>query len=233
MAVGRLGTVEKALRVLTAISEHQPVTVTRLARALAMDKSGVQRTVVTLQDAGWLRQDPATAAWSLDAQALVVGRRFAGGLFDRARPHLEALARTTGETVTLWVVRGPSFVAVDSVDSSHPLRIVIPVGLEAPLSTGAGVAAFLDDDARAHLGDALPPEPELAAIRARGYYVTTAGAPGTAAVGAPVYAPGPGTSAVGTLLVTAPSSRLDLTELEAMAPKLLDAAEAVSRGRAG
>jgi IclR family acetate operon transcriptional repressor len=235
MAVGRLGTVEKALRVLTAISEQQPVTVTRLARALDMDKSGVQRTVVTLHDAGWLRQDPATSAWSLDAQALVVGRRFAGGLVDRARPHLEALASATGETVTLWVVRGPSFVVVDSVESSQPLRIVIPVGLEAPLTTGPGVAAFLDEEARGHLGDAVPPEDELAAVRARGYYVTTGGAAGTIAIGAPVYAPGPGpgASAVGTLLVTAPVSRAGVTELEAMAPRLLAAAGAVSAGRAG
>jgi IclR family acetate operon transcriptional repressor len=231
MAVGRLGTVEKALRVLTAVSEQQPVTVTRLARALDMDKSGVQRAVVTLRDAGWLRQDPATSAWSLDAQALVVGRRFAGGLLDRARPHLEALARETGETVTLWVVRGPSFVAVDTVDSEHALRIVVPVGLHAPLATGAGVAAFLDDEARWHLGEDLPSEAELDAVRADGYYLTTAGAPGTVAMGAPVYSPEPGTAAVGAILVTAPASRVTEAELRSHAPELLRAAAAVSAGR--
>ncbi|MGR7002277.1 hypothetical protein ACU686_36760 [Yinghuangia aomiensis] len=168
-----------------------------------MDKSGVQRTVVALHDAGLAASGPRDAcAWSLDAQALVVGRPVRqAACSDRARPHLEALASATGKPLTLWVVRGPSFVVVDSVESSQPLRIVIPVGLEAPLTTGPGVAAFLDEEARGHLGDAVPPEDELAAVRARGYYVTTGGAAGTIAMGAPVYAPGPGpgASAVGTL----------------------------------
>ncbi|WP_331767249.1 IclR family transcriptional regulator [Embleya sp. NBC_00896] len=233
MAVGRLGTVEKAMRVLTAISERQPVTVTGLARALDIDKSAVQRTVVTLRDAGWLRQDPASSAWSLDAQALVVGRRFAGGLLDRARPHLEALARSTGETVTLWVVRGPSFVAVDSVDSEHALRIVVPVGLHAPLSTGAGAAAFLDADAQKFLGDDLPAPAELDAIRSRGYYLTTGGSPGTIAIGAPVYPPQAGTAALGTVLITAPTSRVTPSELRARAPELLRTAAAISGRFAG
>jgi len=230
MAVGRLGTVEKALRVLEAVSERQPITVTALSRALGMDKSAVQRVVVTLEHAGWLRRDAITSAWSLDARTLVVGRRFAGGLLDRARPHLKELARVTGETVTLWVVRGASFVAVESVESEQSLRIVIPVGLHAPLTTAPEAGAFLTDEARAHLAGALPDVTRLAAIRERGYYVTSDGAPGTVAIGAPIHPPESGAGAVATVLIAAPASRMTTDELSTMAPLLRRTAAAVSAG---
>src|SRR4051812_7098462 len=96
MPVKTLQTVENAFGVLEAVAEHQPVGVSALARSLGLDKAAVQRILVTLGAVGWLQPSGEGGTWALSPQALVVGRRYAPGLRDRARPHLEALQEATG-----------------------------------------------------------------------------------------------------------------------------------------
>ena len=60
--VKTLRTVDKALRVLDAVAEHQPIGVGALARLLTMDKSAVQRILVSLQRAGWICPAGGSAA---------------------------------------------------------------------------------------------------------------------------------------------------------------------------
>ncbi|WP_324609648.1 helix-turn-helix domain-containing protein [Streptomyces sp. WM6386] len=45
----------RSLRVLEAVAQHQPVTVGELTKIFGLPKSTVQRTLVTLAEAGWLR----------------------------------------------------------------------------------------------------------------------------------------------------------------------------------
>ena len=55
MAVKPLQSLQRALSVIEAIAANQPIGVAALARLLGEDKSAVQRDLMTLADAGWIR----------------------------------------------------------------------------------------------------------------------------------------------------------------------------------
>jgi IclR family transcriptional regulator, acetate operon repressor len=151
--VKQLSTVEKAFRVLVAISEHQPIGLTALARLLDLDRAAVQRILATLDAIGWIAPAaPASDGWELTPQALIIGRRCAPGLRTAARPLLEGLAADSGETGLLIMVDHGRVVVVDVVDSTQPLRVSVPLGFDAPLSDFEPFLAFFSEDELAALG---------------------------------------------------------------------------------
>jgi DNA-binding IclR family transcriptional regulator len=210
MAVARLSTVEKALRVLSAVSDRQPISGSALARELDMDKNAVQRILITLGHQGWLQQDRQAGGWRLGPQSLVVGGRYAGALRDRAHPLLHDLAAETGETVTLWSVEGDAFTVVDAVESSQTIRGTIPIGYSASVSEGGDFLAFCATEMRARLeassGMPAMTEDEIKAVRRQGYYVVDTSYTSTLAIGAPVWEGRPSPAAA--VLLVAPTERL-------------------------
>jgi IclR family acetate operon transcriptional repressor len=177
-----------ALLVLEGVADHQPAGVGQLSRVLGLPKSSVQRALRTLGAAGWIQ--PAAGGvtrWVLTARARHVGR-LAGedtGIREAAMAAMEMLRRESGETVHLMVPDGDRAVLVERLQTSHPVRIVLPLGSSAPLHGSSNGKAMLarmrPDAARAALGDELPRytdativdwellETELAEIRGRGY----------------------------------------------------------------
>ena len=224
MAVPRLSTVEKAFHVLGVVAECQPIGVAALTRATGLDKSAVQRIVATLQHVGWLQPATRSTGWELAPEALVVGRRAASGFVTRARPHLEALAADTSETVALWVLDGDRFVCVDAIESRQQLRVVIAAGLVVPVADAREFLAFVDIADRGALGGMLTEE-SIAEIVARGYYLV-ADAEGTHAVGVPVR-DGEG-AAVGAVTVVAPVSRTSARDTTRLGRRTIDAAVRIS-----
>jgi DNA-binding IclR family transcriptional regulator len=210
MAVARLSTVEKALRVLSAVSDRQPISGSALARELDMDKNAVQRILITLGHQGWLQQDRQAGGWRLGPQSLVVGGRYAGALRDRAHPLLHDLAAETGETVTLWSVEGDAFTVVDAVESSQTIRGTIPIGYSASVLEGGHFLAFCAAEMRARLeassGMPAMTEDEIKAVRRQGYYVVDTSYTSTLAIGAPVWEGRPSPAAA--VLLVAPTERL-------------------------
>src|ERR1700712_3041496 len=162
MAVARLSTVEKALRVLSAVSDSQPISGSALARDLDLDKNAVQRILITPGHLGWLQQDRKAGGWRLGPQSLVIGGRYAGALRERAHPLLHDLAAETGETVTLWSVEGDAFTVVDAVESSQTIRGTIPIGYSASVTEGGDFLAFCERELRARLeaSSGMPPMTE-------------------------------------------------------------------------
>jgi IclR family transcriptional regulator, acetate operon repressor len=232
VAVPRLSTVEKAFRVLGVVAEQQPIGMAALTRATGLDKSAVQRIVATLQHVGWLQPATRASGWELAPEALVVGRRAASGFVARARPHLEALAADTSETVALWVLDGDRFVCVDAIESGQQLRVVIAAGMVVPVTDAGEFLAFVPADRRPRLGGALTDaltdaldDDEVAAIVARGYYLV-ADAEGTHAVGVPVR-DGEG-EAIGAVTVVAPVSRTSARDTARLGRRTIDAAVRIS-----
>src|ERR1044072_5213519 len=63
----------RSLRILEAVAQHQPVTVGELTKIFGLPKSTVQRTLVTLSEAGWLRASRGdTTRWEVGARVLAV-----------------------------------------------------------------------------------------------------------------------------------------------------------------
>jgi DNA-binding IclR family transcriptional regulator len=233
MAVARLSTVEKALRVLSAVADSQPISGSALARELAMDKNAVQRILITLGHLGWLQQDRRAGGWRLGPQSLVVGGRYAGALRERAHPLLHDLAAETGETVTLWSVEGDAFTVVDAVESTQTIRGTIPIGYSASITEGGDFLAFCERELRTRLVSAsgLPglSEEQVEAVRRQGYYVVDTSYTSTIAVGAPVWEGRPSPAAA--VLLVAPAERLR-DKVAETGQRMREVGAALSLGRA-
>ncbi|WP_181786229.1 IclR family transcriptional regulator [Streptomyces phytophilus] len=136
-----------ALRVLEEVAVRQPVGVADLARALEMPKSSVQRALVTLHTAGWIRQaGESTTRWAVTTKALHVGRRATSelSLRDAAVPIMEELRRRTDETVHLTIPEsGDRVVLIERLQTSKPVRIVMPLGMNLSLHASANGKAVL------------------------------------------------------------------------------------------
>lgn len=194
MAVKGLRSTERVLAVLEAVAEHQPIGVGALTRLLDADKSAVQRALVTLEAAGWIRSTgEEQTRWEPTTRVLVVAgnARRRSGIGRRSRAALEALHRETGETTILAVPDGRRVVIVDVVESTQMVRTAPHIGMVVPVAESAMgnavLAAMPDAEVAAFLG--APPDAVLAAdlaeVRRLGWS-RNEHQPGAASVGAAV-----------------------------------------------
>jgi IclR family acetate operon transcriptional repressor len=185
-----LRNVLNTLRVLEEVASRQPIGVGELARVLDMPKSSVQRALVTLHTAGWIRPAAGEVTrWVITTRALAVGGRASGDLDLRgaALPIMEELRRRTGETIHLTVPEDGKMVLIERLETDKPVRTSMALGHALPLhasANGKAVLAYSSAEVlRPLLVDELPrytdttitdPDElraELAAIRERGFAV--------------------------------------------------------------
>lgn len=134
--------IARAARVLRTL-ETAPdgITIAQITRASALPRTTVQRLVSALQaeqlvavSGGQVRLGPALARLAAATHQDV--RR-------RLRPHLEALAHETGESVDAWVLRAGAAVLIDQVTAQQEVRVVVSLGSSYPLNCTAPGKAFL------------------------------------------------------------------------------------------
>ncbi|MGQ4514285.1 IclR family transcriptional regulator domain-containing protein [Streptomyces sp. DW26H14] len=180
-----------ALRVLEEVAARQPIGVADLARVLEMPKSSVQRALVTLRTAGWIRQaGEESSRWVVTTKALHVGRRATGelSLRDTAVPFMEALRRRIDETIHLTVPEGSDrMVLIERLETSKSVRTFMQLGMNLPVHASANGKAVLaarpEEAAERYIAEGLPRftgttiveadllRAELTATRLRGYAV--------------------------------------------------------------
>jgi IclR family transcriptional regulator, acetate operon repressor len=136
-----VGSVEHALKLLTALSDHPSLAVKQSAELLGVAPSTAHRLLTTLQASGFVVQDPGTRRYgagpALLAVALASLQRIDVGRV--ARPHLSALAAETRETASLAVAEGTTIRFIDSVEGSEVVRVSSRTGEVAPAHlTAAG-----------------------------------------------------------------------------------------------
>ena len=216
MAVKRSSSATRVLKVFEQLAAQQPIGVSALARDLAADKSAVQRDLMTLADAGWIRAAASGAGqWELTPHVLTLARppHSTDSLRQRVRPALERLRGDTGETAYLTVPDGDQFVVIDAFESQHMLRMVPPIGLIVPVRGSATARAILPHLPEAEqerlLGapvtDAL--RAEFHATLARGYAVNDGEVTPSAIALASAIVPRQRAPA-GALVLTGPAERL-------------------------
>jgi IclR family acetate operon transcriptional repressor len=223
------------LATFEALAEHQPIGVGALARALGDDKSAVQRALMTLSEAGWIRRTSADPArWEVTTRALRIAHDAyqRTGLRERVRPALEQLRAGTGETAILNVPEAGEVVVVDVAESPQMLRTAPAVGFVVPVPhSAAGLAILaalpadelvtyldgpLDDDLRSRLDD----------VRRRGWSVNDRDAtPGASAVGAAVTEQG---RPVASITISGPADRMGHDVLDRLGPIVAAAATGLS-----
>lgn len=216
MAVKRSLSAGRMLAVFELVARHQPIGVSALARALGADKSAVQRDIMTLADAGWIRAVPSLRGqWELTLHALSLVRPpySSDSLRHRLRPMLERLHEGTGETVYLNLPHKDGFIVVDALESQHMLRVVPSLGMNVPMkgtATARAYLAYLDEHTQQDvLGHppTLAMQQDFATIRERGYAVCNGEVlPGSVAIAAPVFT-APNTP-TGVIVLVGPDERL-------------------------
>jgi IclR family acetate operon transcriptional repressor len=237
-----------ALTVMEEIASQQPIGVSDLARRLALSKTTVHRSLLTLAEAGWIEATgDRRALWSLSVKALSVAGRAVDsqhGLRGVAVPVMEDLRRATEETIHLLVRERTHVVLIERLDGIKAVRVFNPVGGRGSVfrtSSGKAMLAALPQAeldryvdilrGRAELG-AQAPEPflaELEQVRRRGFAINLASnQPDVHAVAAAILdARGAPLAAV---TVSAPPERLPPSTCERIGPLVVDAARRISVG---
>ena len=216
MAVKTIRSVDNALTVMEGVATSQPIGVSALARLLDLDKNAVQRILLTLGQAGWIRQVDG-GEWQITSRPLQIGTRYIPGLRDSARPHLEQLQRDSGETVLLFARDALSMVVLDAIDSGHALRMTVPVGTAVPITRSGAFDSFLSDadrellaaaDGQAHVTNRSSAQ-HLADVRSVGYFVLDDLYPNAIAAGSPVF--NANGAPIACVTVVGPRARVDTT----------------------
>jgi IclR family acetate operon transcriptional repressor len=139
--------VRTALRVLERISEDGQAGLSELARSLGEPKSTIQRNLLTLHEAGWIKPIHlhGRRGWALSAKVASLARRLepAKGLRDHALVVMEQLRDETLETIHLTILDGDRAVLIERLDSPQTLRTVRALGSSAPLHVTSNGKAML------------------------------------------------------------------------------------------
>lgn len=145
-AVAGTQTLLRGLAVLECVADG--VTEARgIAARLGTERSTTHRMLASLVAAGYLHHIPF-AGYSLGPKLIRLGAQAleARPIVAIARPHLERLARETGDTVHLGVTQGADVLYLDKISGTRGLEMRSRVGHRMPLAlTGVGKALMLGE----------------------------------------------------------------------------------------
>lgn len=141
-------TLLRGLDVMEAVSKGV-MALPQLAEHLSLTKSTTHRLASALVDRGYLGFTPREG-YRLGPKLLQLGflAQTQADVVEVARPHIEALAAATEDTVHLGVLDGDQALYLDKIPGRRRIQISSRVGDRQPLSsTGLGKALMLDHDA--------------------------------------------------------------------------------------
>jgi IclR family pca regulon transcriptional regulator len=143
--------IERGLAVIAALGHPGPgLTVADVARAIGVTRASARRTLLTLEQLGYLRCDEHR--FTLAPKLLDVGHGYRAGLAlpDIARPHLQQLMEATDEFCSVSVLDGDETLCVARVAPARIMNVAMPVGTRLPAyatCVGRVLLAALDSDA--------------------------------------------------------------------------------------
>lgn len=140
--------VENALDLLDALGEcEEDIRIARLSERLNLGKAKVFRLMATLERRGYVERE-RTGIYHIGVSAFETAQKLLSRftLLNKARPVMEALARTSGESVYLAIQRGQDILLVDMIDTLEQIKVVSLLGKRYPLTaTALGQVFTLDE----------------------------------------------------------------------------------------
>src|SRR5713101_3161007 len=238
---------DRAARILDCFRLERPeLRLTEITAATGLHKSTAYRLLEVMRRHHFVLSDEATGAYRIGIRLFELGAiAMAGCGFEKyARPALEELASTTGETAHLCVLHESEIVHIAKVESSFALRIATPVGGRHPAyctSDGKAILAHLPAEAiAAYLGTTelrpLTPKTitspallkaQLRRVAEQGYALDDEEVhEGVRGVAAPVrdYSG----EVVAAITITGPASRITRSKLPELAEHVIKAADNIS-----
>jgi DNA-binding IclR family transcriptional regulator len=138
--------VQKACRILRALSDRRTTRLTDIATAAGLDKATTLRLLEALARDGFVVRDADTKQYSPGAELFVLGAAALARFDPRpaVRPSLLRLANTFEDTAILSIPSGAESICVDVEEGRYPIRAnYLQVGSRRPLGVGAGSLALL------------------------------------------------------------------------------------------
>ena len=133
---------DRAFRILAALSDGQPRSLLELAGAIDLSTSTTFRLLATLVQYRYVQRDEQTNQYSLGLACLELARAYyeENDLRRVALPELERLRNETKETVHLAVLDQMEIVYIEKLQGLHPIGLMgSRVGGRAPVyCTGVG-----------------------------------------------------------------------------------------------
>ena len=222
-----VGVLDRAVDVLDAV-EDGARSFTAIAEATGLTKPTAHRMITALQAHGFLMH-VGGVGYALGPRLLTLATTAMRELPLRqlARPTLEQLARTTGESAQLYVRHRDTRICVDAVESDNELRTFVPIGASLPLGRGSAGKVFLawgppsDEDVE-------DIRQSISTTRRRGWADSYGERePGVASVSAPIF--GPNDHLLAAISVSGPRSRLAPLQAKRYGPAVVEAANQVER----
>lgn len=141
-----MDSVKSVLRIIEAVATSPEIGVSDLSRQLQQPKTTVQRGLMTLHEAGWIRPtNEPRRRWKITSKLFMLSRsaETEARLRRAALPIMQTLRDETQETTHLMVREERHLVLIERVDSPLALRTVRDLGSRSPLHTSANGKAFL------------------------------------------------------------------------------------------
>ena len=137
-SISGVGVVDKVVAVLRSLEANGPSSLVELQEATGMPRATAHRLASALEDHGLVRRE-TNGKFALGMGLVSMGKAASSALplMDIARPVLDSLRTTTGESVQLYVHEGDGRRCVVSLESPHGLRWIVPEGSLLPLDAGS------------------------------------------------------------------------------------------------
>lgn len=229
----------------TLVLSEEPRGVTDLANDLGLNKSNIHRLLQTLVHRGYVQKEAVTGRYQCTLKLWQLGAVLAERIEIKsiARPFILQLAHQTLETVHLSILEDLEVVYVEKIESPQPVGTYSRLGRRAPgycTATGKALLAWLPDEALKPLEGRLEKftdrtitdletlRHELRRIREQGFAVNRGEWHDTVCgLGAPIFdASRKVCAAIG---LSGPIHRLSPGVIRDFAPRVLEAASAISR----
>jgi len=237
----RVASSQRALAILDLLAAEGSLGTNEIARRLGTTASTVSRQLGTLVESGYAERVADSGQYRLGVRLVHLANLVLARFDVRtvARPHLEALAEETGETVTLSVAGDRDAVTIDFVAARHHVQGVTELGRPSVAhATAAGkvMLAFTarrpEPPLRAYtertITDPAVLERELEAIRSRGWAdAYEEREPNLNAIAAPVRGGDGGLA--GVVALQGPVPRFGRAPARKALPALLARADAISQ----
>jgi DNA-binding IclR family transcriptional regulator len=140
---GTVKSADRALAVVEFVAAKGSASFTEIVEGLRLPRSSAHGLLSTLCTAGWLDHSPASKQYSLGLRAWQVGQMYTGhqDLANVAKPVMDRLSASLGETVQLARLDGVENVYIAISQSSGGMRLGSSVGMRLLAhATGIGKA---------------------------------------------------------------------------------------------
>jgi len=221
-----VGVLDRAVAIIDAV-EDGARSFSAIAEATGLTKPTAHRLINALQAHGLLMH-VGGLGYALGPRLLALATTAMRELPLRqlARPSLERLARTTGESAQLYVRTGDRRICVDAVESDNELRTIVRVGASLPLGKGSAGKVFLAWGQIPATEDVAGIETSLLTTRRRGWADSYGEREaGVASVSAPIF--GPYDQLLAAISVSGPQARLAGAQAKRYGPALVEAAREI------